>query len=69
MADDAIEKAYELGKEYEKVYRGCSQCVMAALQDAFGVKNDDVFKAAAREILSRKPGATQTSHRSRGRSR
>ena len=27
-------KAYTLGKEYEKTYRGCSQCVIAALQDA-----------------------------------
>jgi C_GCAxxG_C_C family probable redox protein len=42
----APEKAYELGKEYEKVYRGCSQCVVAALQDALGIRNDDVFKAA-----------------------
>ena len=46
MANESIEKAYELGKKYEKVYRGCSQCVLAALQDTFGIKNDDVFKAA-----------------------
>ena len=24
------EKAYQMGKEYERTYRGCSQCVMAA---------------------------------------
>lgn len=46
MAENAAEKAYELGKRYEKEYRGCSQCVIAALQDAFGIRNDDVFKAA-----------------------
>jgi len=46
MAKTATEKAYELGKEYEKTYRGCSQCVIAALQDAFDIRNDDIFKAA-----------------------
>lgn len=40
------EKAYQLGKEYERTYRGCSQCVIAALQDTLGVRNDDIFKAA-----------------------
>jgi C_GCAxxG_C_C family probable redox protein len=39
-------KAYDLGKEYEKTYWGCSQCVIAGLQDALGIRNDDVFKAA-----------------------
>lgn len=39
------EKAYQLGYEYEKTYRGCGQCVMAALQDVFDLRNDDVFKA------------------------
>jgi C_GCAxxG_C_C family probable redox protein len=43
----APEKAYELGKKYEKVYKGCSQCAMAALQDALGIRNDDIFKAAS----------------------
>ena len=46
MAESVVEKAYELGKEYEKKYRGCSQCVAAALQDAFNIRSDDVFKAA-----------------------
>ena len=46
MADEAAEKAYELGKHYEKTYRGCSQCVIAALQDVFDVRNDDIFKSA-----------------------
>jgi len=46
MADNTIEKAYQLGKDYEKTYKGCSQCVVAALQDAFNIRNDDTFKAA-----------------------
>jgi C_GCAxxG_C_C family probable redox protein len=46
MANDTAEKAYQLGKKYEQNYRGCSQCVIAALQDAFDIRNDDVFKAA-----------------------
>jgi C_GCAxxG_C_C family probable redox protein len=46
MAKTAAEKAYELGKEYEKTKKGCSQCVIAALQDALDIRNDDIFKAA-----------------------
>jgi C_GCAxxG_C_C family probable redox protein len=46
MAKNVAERAYELGKEYEKTKRGCSQCVVAALQDVFGIRNDDIFKAA-----------------------
>ena len=46
MAKIAAEKAYKLGKEYEKTYKGCSQCVIAALQDALDIRNDDIFKAA-----------------------
>jgi len=43
---NASERAYELGKYYEKTYRGCSQCVIAALQDVFNLRNDAIFKAA-----------------------
>ena len=46
MAKAAAEKAYELGKKYEKEYKGCGQCVIAALQDAFDIRNDDIFKSA-----------------------
>jgi len=46
MAKTAAEKAYKLGKEYEKTYKGCSQCAIAALQDALNIRNDDIFKAA-----------------------
>lgn len=42
---DLLEKAYKLGFEYEKVYRGCSQCAIAAIQDTLGIRDDSVFKA------------------------
>lgn len=45
MAENASEKAYEAGKNYEKTYRGCSQCVIAALQDVFDIRDDAIFKA------------------------
>jgi C_GCAxxG_C_C family probable redox protein len=41
-----LEKAYQLGFEYEKVYKGCSQCAVAAIQDTLGIRDDNVFKAA-----------------------
>lgn len=43
---ELMEKAYELGFEYEKKYKGCSQCVIAAIQDTLGIRDDSVFKAA-----------------------
>jgi C_GCAxxG_C_C family probable redox protein len=43
---ELAERAYKLGKEYEKTYRGCGQCVIAALQDALSIRNDDIFKSA-----------------------
>ena len=46
MSGNSIEKAYQLGKKYEQTYMGCSQCIVAALQDTFNIRNDAVFKAA-----------------------
>ena len=43
--DKLLEKAYKLGFEYEKIYKGCSQCVIAAIQDTLDIKDDSVFKA------------------------
>ena len=46
---DRAATAYELGFSYEKEYRGCAQCVIAALQDAFEIRNaetDAIFKSA-----------------------
>ena len=42
---ELLDKAYKLGFEYEKVYRGCSQCVIAAIQDTLDIRDDSVFKA------------------------
>ena len=44
-----LQKAYDAGFNYEREYRGCAQCVIAALQDTLGVRNQDtdmIFKAA-----------------------
>lgn len=41
-----IEKAFNLGKEYETLYRGCAQCTLGALQDTFNKREDPVFKAS-----------------------
>lgn len=46
MSRKAADTAYELGKRYERTYRGCGQCVVAAPQDTFGVRDDHIFKAA-----------------------
>ncbi len=43
--DAVLQKAYDLGYRYERAYRGCAQCVMAALQDALQIPNEAVFKA------------------------
>ena len=42
---ELLEKAYKLGFEYEKIYRGCSQCAIAAIQDTLDIRDDSVFKA------------------------
>ena len=44
-AKELAEKAYQLGKENEKTYRGCGQSVLAALQDALNLRNDAALKA------------------------
>jgi C_GCAxxG_C_C family probable redox protein len=46
MAKNTAAKASELGKDYERKYGGCSQCTVAALQDALGARDDALFKAA-----------------------
>lgn len=42
---DLLGRAYQLGSDYERTYRGCSQCVIAAIQDTLDVRDDSVFKA------------------------
>jgi hypothetical protein len=41
-----IEKAYSLGFEYERVYRGCSQAALGAIYDVLNMKDDGIFKAS-----------------------
>jgi C_GCAxxG_C_C family probable redox protein len=47
LKDQIIEKAFELGQNYEKENTGCAQSAIAAIFDALGIWNDDVFKAAS----------------------
>lgn len=42
---ELVEKAYQLGYEYEQKYGNCPQCTMAAIQDTFDLVDDSVFKA------------------------
>ena len=44
--NELMEKAFQLGFDYEKTYRGCSQCTIAAIQDTLDIREDNVFKAA-----------------------
>lgn len=46
--EEFIQKAYELGVKYEKEYRGCARCTVAALQDAlpFVAKSEELFRAS-----------------------
>src|SRR3989339_824918 len=39
-------KAYQTGFDYEKKYRGCGQCSLAAIQETLGMVDETVFKAA-----------------------
>jgi C_GCAxxG_C_C family probable redox protein len=45
-----LQKAYGLGFQYEKEYKGCCQCTLAAIQDIMGMQDntvlDAVFKAS-----------------------
>jgi C_GCAxxG_C_C family probable redox protein len=45
--EEILEKAYQLGKFYEKKCTGCAQTVVAAIFEALGIWNEDVFKAAS----------------------
>ena len=41
-----LSRAYNLGFEYEKTYKGCAQCVIAAIHDTLNIRDDSVFRAA-----------------------
>ncbi|MHA1669905.1 MAG: C-GCAxxG-C-C family protein [Promethearchaeota archaeon] len=45
--EEILEKAYQLGKSYEKKCTGCAQTAVAAIFEALGIWNEDVFLAAS----------------------
>ncbi len=45
--EQILNKAFELGQKYEKRCTGCAQTSIAAIFEALGIWNDDVFKAAS----------------------
>jgi C_GCAxxG_C_C family probable redox protein len=47
MKEIIAEKAYELGFFYEKEYHGCAQCTLAALQEAFEMPDNSLFRAGS----------------------
>jgi len=44
---DLVVRAVEAAYVYERAYHGCSQCVLAALQESLGLGSQDSFKAAS----------------------
>ena len=44
---EILQKGYDLGFQNEKVYQGCAQCILAAVQDLFAARDDEVFRAAS----------------------
>jgi C_GCAxxG_C_C family probable redox protein len=43
---ELMKEAYRQGDHYEKVYRGCAQCHMAAVSDVTGKEDKVMFRAA-----------------------
>lgn len=44
---EIAQRAYERGFYYEKHYRGCAQCTIAALLDAFELEDDNLFRSSS----------------------
>jgi len=44
--EEILEKVYQLGLEYEQKKHSCSQCVVAALQEIWQIKDDNLFRAS-----------------------
>jgi len=42
-----LKKAYELGFKYEKSFRGCAQCTIAAMQELTGIEDPGLFQSAS----------------------
>ena len=47
LKDQILNNAFELGKKYESECTGCAQCAIAAILEALGIWNDDIFKAGS----------------------
>jgi C_GCAxxG_C_C family probable redox protein len=45
--DDILEKAYLLGRKYEKKCTGCAQTAIAAIFESLEIWNEDVFRSAS----------------------
>jgi len=47
--EEILQKAYELGHEYEKKHKGCARCTVAALQDSIGFipEDNELFRTAS----------------------
>lgn len=47
MDETFLQKAYDLGYEYERKYHGCAQCVIGAVYRLFPeMRSEDIFRAA-----------------------
>ena len=44
--EERAKKAFTLGFEYESVFHGCGQSVVAAASEALGIFDDQVFISA-----------------------
>lgn len=47
MKEKMMQLAYKQGFKYEKEFRGCAQCAVAAIQDALELRNDYVYRAGS----------------------
>lgn len=45
--EKAMQEAYDKAHECEMTCHGCSQCVILAIQDVLGLRDDHLFKAAS----------------------
>jgi C_GCAxxG_C_C family probable redox protein len=43
---DLVQTARELGQKYEHDFRGCAQCLLAAVTDTLEIRRDEMFKSA-----------------------
>ena len=47
MDEQQLQRAYDLGYEFERKYHGCTQCVIGAVYQIFpAMRSEDIFRAA-----------------------